>query len=91
MDTPTLTESERQKLAQALDPEAQARADAEREEQTARHRADAVLREMQHATNPQIELCKWWMRAGAAARRQFLEDAKASDPALWREVTEAGQ
>lgn len=90
MDTPTLTESERQKLAQALDPEAQARADAEREEQAARHRAEALLREMQH-TNPQIELCKWWMRAGAAARMQFLEDAKASDPALWREVTEAGQ
>jgi hypothetical protein len=91
MDTPTLTESERQKLAQALDPEAQARAVTAEQEQTARHRAEAVLREMQHATNPQIELCKWWMRAGAAARRQFLEDAKASDPALWREVTEAGQ
>ena len=87
MSTPTLTESERQKLAQALDPEAQARADAEREEQAARHRAEALLREMQRA-NPQIELCKWWMRAGAAARRQFLEDAKAADPALFAEIAE---
>jgi hypothetical protein len=46
---------------------------------------------MQHATNPQIELCKWWMRAGAAARRQFLEDAKASDPALFAEIAEGVQ
>ena len=85
-----LSPEEAATLAAALDPAAAARADAEREEQTARHRADAVLREMQH-TNPQIELCKWWMRAGAAARRQFLEDAKASDPALFAEIMEGAQ
>jgi hypothetical protein len=89
MSTP-LSPEEAATLAAALDPEAQARADAEREEQAARHRAEALLREMQHATNPQIELCKWWMRAGAAARRQFLEDAKASDPALFAEIMEGG-
>jgi hypothetical protein len=90
MSTP-LSPEEAATLAAALDPSAAARAAAAEQHGIATARADAVLREMQHATNPQIELCKWWMRAGAAARRQFLEDAKASDPALWREVTEAGQ
>ena len=40
--------------------------------------------------HPQIELCKAWMRCGPRARREFLS-ALASDPALWREVTEAGR
>ena len=67
MDTPTLTESERQKLAAALPDELRA------------------------ALTPQIELCKAWMRCGPRARREFLSDILASDPALWREVTEAGR
>ena len=40
--------------------------------------------------HPQIELCKAWMRCGPRARREFLADAKASDPALFAEIMEGG-
>ncbi|GDX10139.1 hypothetical protein LBMAG57_19110 [Verrucomicrobiota bacterium] len=48
MSTPNLTESECVRLAESLDPEAQARAAAEREQQGAQHRAEALLRETPH-------------------------------------------
>ena len=67
MTAPTLTESERQKLAAALPDELRA------------------------ALTPQIELCKWWMRCGPRARREFLADAKASDPALFAEIAKEAQ
>ena len=65
MTAPTLTESERQKLAAALPDELRA------------------------ALTPQIELCKAWMRCGPRARREFLQDVKAADPALFAEIMEA--
>ena len=65
MDTPNLTESERQKLAAALPDELRA------------------------ALTPQIELIRWWMRCGPRARREFLQDARAADPALFAEIMEA--
>jgi hypothetical protein len=40
---------------------------------------------------PQLALTKLWMHCGPRARREFLADILASDPALWREVTEAGR
>lgn len=67
MSTPTLTESERQKLAAALPDELRA------------------------ALTPQIELCKAWMHCGPRARREFLADAKAADPALFAEIAEGVQ
>lgn len=67
MSTPTLTESERQKLAAALPDELRA------------------------ALTPQIELIRWWMRCGPRARREFLADAKAADPALFAEIAEGVQ
>jgi hypothetical protein len=90
MSTP-LSPEEAARLAQALDPEAQARADAEREEQAARHRAEALLRETHHATNPQLEITKLFMRCGPRARREFLADAKAADPALFAEIMEGAR
>ena len=45
MDTPPLTETERQKLTASLDPEAHARAATAEQEQAAQARADALLRE----------------------------------------------
>ena len=67
MTAPTLTESERQKLAAALPDELRA------------------------ALTPQIELCKAWMRCGPRARREFLADAKASDPQLFAEIAKEAQ
>ena len=48
MDTPPLTETERQKLTASLDPEAQARAAAAEQHGTATARAEALLRETPH-------------------------------------------
>lgn len=89
MSTP-LKPEEAARLAQALDPEAQARAATAEQEQAARHRAEALLRAAQRATNPQLELTKLFMAAGPRARREFLADAKAADPALFAEIMEGG-
>ena len=43
-----LNPQEARRLAESLDPEAHARADAEREQQGAQHRAEALLRETPH-------------------------------------------
>lgn len=48
--------------------------------------AAALPDELRAALTPQIELIKWWMRCGPRARREFLQDAKAADPQLFREV-----
>jgi hypothetical protein len=39
-------------------------------------------------SNPQIELCKAWLRASPQARRELLQDVKFAHPQLWREVAE---
>jgi len=36
--------------------------------------------------NPQIELCKAWLRASPQARRELLQDVKFAHPQLWDEV-----
>jgi hypothetical protein len=87
----TLTPQQAATLAAALDPEAQARAVTAEQEQTARHRADAVLRAAQPEAHPQLEITKLFMRCGPRARREFLADAKAADPALFAEIAEAAQ
>jgi len=50
--------------------------------------AAALPDELRAALTPQIELIKWWMRCGPRARREFLADAKAADPALFAEIAE---
>ena len=39
-------------------------------------------------SNPQIELCKAWLRASPQARLELLRDVKAAHPALWQLATE---
>ena len=90
MDAPNLSPEERARLAESLDPEAAARAARAEQHATATARADALLRAAQHATNPQLELTKLFMAAGPRARREFLADAKAADPALFAEIMEGG-
>ena len=87
----TLTPQQAATLAQALDPEAQARAATAEQHATAQARADALLRAAQHATNPQLEITKLFMRCGPRARREFLADAKAADPALFAEIMEGAR
>jgi hypothetical protein len=91
MDTPTLTESERQKLAQALDPEAQARAATAEQHGIATARAEAVLRAAQPEAHPQLEITKLFMRCGPRARREFLQDVKHIEPQLFAEIAEGAQ
>jgi hypothetical protein len=86
-----LTPQQAATLAAALDPEAQARAATAEQEQAAQARADALLRETHHATNPQLEITKLFMRCGPRARREFLADAKAADPALFAEIMEGAR
>ncbi len=50
--------------------------------------AQALPDELRAALTPQIELIRWWMRCGPRARREFLADAKAADPALFAEIAE---
>ena len=40
--------------------------------------------------NPQIELCKAWLRASPQARRELLQDVKFAHPALWEAVNREG-
>ena len=40
---------------------------------------------------PQLALTKLWMHCGPRARREFLADAKASDPALFAEIAEGAR
>ncbi len=53
--------------------------------------AAALPDELRAALTPQIELCKAWLRCGPRARREFLADAKASDPALFAEIAEGAR
>ena len=53
--------------------------------------AQALPDELRAELTPQIELCKWWMRCGPRARREFLADAKASDPQLFAEIAKEAQ
>ena len=39
-------------------------------------------------TQPHLELTKLFLRLGPRTRREFLQDVKAANPQLWREVTE---
>jgi hypothetical protein len=41
--------------------------------------------------HPQLALTKLFMAAGPRARREFLADAKASDPALFAEIAKEAQ
>ncbi len=86
--TAPLSPSDARRLAESLDPEAQARAGTAEQEQAAQARADALLRAAQHATNPQLEITKLFMRCGPRARREFLQDVKHIEPQLFREIME---
>lgn len=81
----SLNPQEAATLAAALDPAAASRAAVAEQEQAAKARADALLRE---TPQPQIELCKAWMRAGPRARRAFISDIIAAEPRLITEITE---
>ena len=48
--------------------------------------AAALPDELRAQVNPQLELTKLFMRCGPRARGEFLQDAKAADPQLFREV-----
>ena len=51
----------------------------------------APAKAWRHETNcPHLELTKLFMRCGPRARREFLSDVLASDPALWAEVNMSG-
>lgn len=41
--------------------------------------------------HPQLALTKLFMAAGPRARREFLQDARAADPALFAEIAEGVQ
>ena len=56
-----------------------------------RSTSSASARTLQDASNPQLALTKLWLSCGPRVRREFLADIIASDPALWREVTEGAR
>lgn len=91
MSAPNLSLEEAARLAESLDPEAQARAAAAEQHGTATARAEALLRQTQPEAHPQLEITKLFMQCGPRARREFLADAKASDPALFAEIAKEAQ
>ncbi len=51
---------------------------------------DAARSGERQQPNPQIELCKAWLRASPQARRELLQDVKFAHPALWEAVNREG-
>ena len=50
--------------------------------------AAALPDELRAQVSPQLELTKLFLRCGPRARGEFLQDAKAADPALWKAITD---
>jgi hypothetical protein len=53
--------------------------------------AAALPDELRETVCPQLQLTKLFMQCGPRARREFLADAKASDPALFAEIAKEAQ
>ena len=83
MITP-LSPEEAARLAASLDP-------ASLDPAAAARVAAALPDELRETVCPQLELTKLFMAAGPRARREFLADAKAADPALFAEIAEGAR